>query len=750
MIDNGKPIQLSDKEELARLSTRLTADVRQAASDAEPHWKLVEKNRLLLKDDQVRSDKPWDTASELVVPYVKQAKFALLSHFCPTLLGIDPIFHIEGTNVTSKELADTMEGFLQAQLSRQVRFRRVMERLFDAALRDGTGIAHVYWSTVRRKRPIYEEVSETQFDPDTGEVLQIAGSVNKVEREVTVYDAPQIDIIQLERFGTFPVANSDIQESPGVFVRVPVTGEDILQREGSGEFDADAVKKIRELAADNDVIQSADSKTRGFGQGISSQDFHSRSYTLTQIYYRYAKPDSDKVAEDWLFTLHEPSGILLQARPSPWFHQMRPFVAVSPYQDTEGFYGDSLASAGAGHVQLAKTTLLRLAIDASAIGISPEMLVAASLGKNIADIKKRRGPGGVIPFPDAYFENNSTKMQSFGNNGYQPNTVLPMMQYMDKIGEESTGVSDAVRGVASSNITATEAENIMESSQKIIAFLTERLADGQADIGRMIQKLNYQFQGNEGPQKLWEELFGDKENGFSIYECFNYEYVVSTSGIRDTNNRAILAKRAIDRLQILVNEPMVMQNPEHRYSLLFDVLLANGTPNPERYLGTKEEWINAPPKQMQQVSAGNAPSDAPPGVGGGASPAGSPAEIVSPSTAGQTYNPADIQQLAVLAGVLPEELTQFAQSQGNPPIQQLVEMVMQAKQMSQGQPQGQQMAPGQSPYPPGAIETLAQQLGVPPEEILQIAEKMGFPPIEQLLAIIRQMIEQPGGANGIQ
>lgn len=600
---------LLGSEERVRVAARLTDGVRQAASDAESHWESVRRNRALLRDEQPRSNPPWEGASELVVPYVKQAKFALLSHFCPTLLGPDPIFHVDGANPASKRVSTLIERFLQAQLTRQMRFRRSMERLFDAALRDGTAIAHVYWRTTRRMQPGYDVALTPVMDEATGTMLAPAGSIVEVERKVTVYDAPALDLVPVERFGTFPTANADIQESPGVFFRVLVTGEEILQRMACGEFDTEAVERLRAQGVETPEA-SADSLMRSIGEGTGVTDFRARSFTLTQIYYRYAPNKADgplplpplpilgegktsggdcAPAEDWLFTLHEPSGILLQARPSPWFHRQRPFIALSPYQDIEGFYGDSLAAAGAGHVQLGKTTLLRLAVDAAAIGVSPELLVAASLGKHIGDIKKRRGPGGVIPFPDAFFENPTAKLQPFGNHGYTPTIVLPLLELLDREGQFATGVSDTLKGVPNAgNVSATEAAQLMESAQKLVAFLTERLAEGLSDLGTLIQQLNYQFQGNEGVQRLWQEVNG--ESGVPLFAAMQGSYTVSASGVRDTNNRAILAKRAMERVQILMNEPMVMSNPERRYALLYDTLQANGTAQPERYLGSVEEW----------------------------------------------------------------------------------------------------------------------------------------------------------------
>lgn len=627
-----KPVQIADAGKLDALIHRLIDDIALSRSGVDAHMIEVERARAMLKDEQPRKHKPWESASELVYPYVKQAKFALLSHFCPTLLGPDPILHYEGANAKAKPMAEAMESFAQRQATEVVGFRKIMERVYDASLRDGTAIVYAYWRTEQREQPYFVQNAET-------------GKIEKAVATRTVYDAPQIDLVPLDKFGTFPKANHDIQLSPGVFRMVSLTGDEVLQRMASGWFSEEAVAALRQHPHDNDANVTASDEARGIQEMVVDEAFRDATYELTEIYYRYIdREDSTKAAQDWVFVVHEPTHTVLRAEPNPWFHQQRPFVAISPYQDVEGFYGDSLSSAGAGHVQTGMTTLMRLAIDAAAIGIAPEMLVAASLGKNIADLKKRRGPGGVIPFPDAYFENNSTKMQPFGNNGFSPSIVMPLMELLDNNGQQSTGASDATKGVPNAgNVTATEAAQIMESSQKIIAFLAERLATGTAEVGKLLHALNYQFQGNEGPLALWDEVNGDKEE-VTLFDAMQQKYLITSSGIRDTNNRAILAQRAMERLQILMAEPMVATDVSKRYTLLYDTLQANGTSDPERYLGTVKEW-----QQKEQMAAQAAAQQA---------------QIDAAAQAGGVPAGADGAPAAEGGGEFPEEVLAYAEQYG--------------------------------------------------------------------------------------
>lgn len=597
---NHKAIQINN-EKVSDIASRLIDDVTQSQGDAEAHFNRVRQYRALLAPVQPRSAPPWPNASELLIPYVKQAKFALLSHFVPALLGVDPLWRVEANNRQSKPFADDIERFLQAQALRHIKARKVLERAFDAALRDGTAIVEVGWRTTREKRQRWQQSSEVLTD-EYGNISEQAGEITAQQVEQVTYDAPWLELVTVEHFGTFPRANAEINDSPGVYRRVMMSGQEMLQLVLLGEIDADAVERLRTIPGDN-PLGRADDELRGItGSGASSElRFRAQSYELLIIHYRYsADEEGSAPAADWTFILHEQSNILLQAKPAPWWHGKRPFVAISPYLDIEGFYGDSLAAAGAGDVQVAKTTLLRLAVDAMAIGIAPEMLVAQSLGAHIGDIKSRRGPGGVLTMPDSFFDNPGAKMQPFGNQGYSPNAAIALLDYIDREGQESTGVSDSLKGVQSgSGITATEAAQINDSAQKSIAFLSERLADAMKSIGELLFEMNYQYQGNEGPSALWEEINGaQQENGVNIYQAFNGSYQINTNGVRDTSNRAIKMQRSEKLLGTLMNFPQVAQNPARLYSLLFDYVTDSGYRDPERVLGSEREWAEQPAPEV--------------------------------------------------------------------------------------------------------------------------------------------------------
>ncbi len=734
MADKSKAITI-ERDEAVSEGLRLRDEVIQAHGDQSSYIAVVKANRELLKDEQplAVADKKWEGCSEIVVPFIKQAKLALLAHLCPVLLGPDPVLHVEGTDEKSRDTSDELENYQQAQLIRQCGYIPRMKRGIDAALRDGTAIFHQYWKTEKA-------------------ILPTHGG----ERETVIYDAPFYEFIEIDKFCTFPAANVDMQESPGASVRFAQTGARIQQLADAGYYDSEKAAELLGTSPDDNAQLSADSETKGI-QTSSPSKSSTSSYTLTQIYYRDIL-GSDKALRDWHIVIDEASGIVLRFRPTPWFHGKRPFHAITPYLSPSGVAGESLATSGAMHTQAALRTLTRLAIDAVAMGVFPEIIAPASIGPDgLANFSKRRKPGGVIPMTDAFLEGGG-KLQMLGNGGYSPSLLLPFLQHFYESGSKQLGASDNMQsGAIPGNTTATEALQIQEGATKITAYLTENIGETLAQMGEMSIELNRQFQGNDGPKKLWEEVNAGRK--VTLKKALAGNYRVVASGVRDTQNKAILAKRATERLDAmltLLQHPSgigaMLFQPENVHAVTSDFFQAGGS-DPSRYIVPLEEMlknVQAAQQQAAQVAQ---------------QPAQPPVEQGMPPELQQA-----ILQLAQQQGVPPEQLIQQimqqAQSTGQPPEAIVQQMLSQtappvggspsaspsAGMMPAAAPQGG-MGSASSPdaIPPEmqqAIVQLAQMLGITPEELIEKivmeAQRQGVDPLQ----ILQQLIAEAQGGQG--
>lgn len=599
-------IQLN-QDDADLLCARLVTDVQSTSDDLAAHVREVERYREYFRDRQPRVNPPWKGASELVVPYVKSTYLAITSHVVPTLLGVDPLVHVVGNNTPSMQMADEMETFYHALYTRKMKFRQKAERVFMGAFRDGTSIARVVWSQKARRGIGWEVTQDAMVDPASGEMLAQAGSVREVPMDTVWYDAPELTGVPIERFGTFPRANVPIEESPGVFCRYTLTGADVQARANVGTFDAKATARLLQFDGDASWIDDPSTFTRRVNQRNSIDSIpNDQTYLLTEIYYRYTPKNAKKgqALGDWRIVIHEPTQTLLACAPSPWWHGKRPYVALSPYVDVEGLYGDSIASAGAGQTQLALTTLLRLAVDAMAMGIAPEVLYASSLGEKFArDAKLSRGPGAWLMMPDQFFANGGNLMTHLQRNGYDPNAAIAMMQTIDQIcGQQSTGASDNLKQTAiSRDVTATEASQIMESSQKTLQFLTERCADFVSETAELVHGLTYQYQGNAYPQELWQDVCG--ESGVDMFSAMQGSYVLTSNGVRDTANRAMQRQLALENLQLLRQEPFVWDDVLLRHHAYEDFFRTRGVTQLDRVIGSVDMWQQKEQEAKMQAQA---------------------------------------------------------------------------------------------------------------------------------------------------
>jgi hypothetical protein len=342
------------------------------------------------------------------------------------------------------------------------------------------------------------------------------------------------------------------------------------------------------------------------------------------------------------------------------------------------------------------------------------MAVAAGLSKQIVDIKSFRTPGGVIPFPDAFWENGSNaKMTPFTNGGFSPNIAFDVINWVLDNGNENSGVNDAMKGVPNpGNVTATEAQQIIDGSMKIVGFIAENIAEAFDRIGAKLFSRNYQFQHNEGPQKLWVELFGkppkkpnplermaqkigimpqkDEPDYFSLSNVMEGTYNISCNGVRDTSNRAIQSKRANEIYTLLMKNPFYQKlteaKPELMFNLLAKVLQSNGEASLDKILADLDVWkeVFAPqPPSLPINSADGSGQVAGVDVSQQGIPPGGP-----PSPAGgQPYTPDVANQLSQQTGIPPDKIMQIGQQAGWPDPHIFVEEIQQAMQ---GQPAPQQ------------------------------------------------------------
>ena len=596
-------IQL-DTEERDDLGARIHDEIQQAEADRATLIASVKDGRrlFLALDERLEKDKPWPNSCSLVPPTLKQYLNGLLAHHVPTLLNPEPMFHLEGDGQLDKAMQSEAEQYFDRQLRKQIDFKRAMMSIFHAALTDKVGVGVIAWREEFKGQQVWDVTVEQDMDeatglpvidPETGLEMQPTEK-RRAKRVLTrTYDGPVVVRMPIERIGTYPAANSDLQKSPGLYIKWYLTRYDLEQMRETGVFDAVALDQLLDTSPDGDPMMPSDTD-----RAIKSQDNVYRKgpaqgWWVTECYWlrntRKAEPP-----EDWRIFLHENTAQILAAAPTPWFTGKRPVFACRPFADPDGIYGDSLADL-AGDVQKAEAAILQLTIDMSAMAVDPVRYLPNTAKKQDTQQIKKRPPG-----TDVYVTGEFIKDIKFsgGATSAFASALLPIWERVTKIGQLGAGMDDSGLGIQPpKDTTATATQDLIEGRLKIIGLQEEGFVEGMTEAAEIIWGMDYQMQGAESLQKLY--LDANPEARFMLQQVMEGKYSFVVSGASGGGNRTIRAKRAMERYLLLSQNPIVASNPEKMYALLYDLLKETGDRDPEIYLGRKEEYVMQSQMMMQ-------------------------------------------------------------------------------------------------------------------------------------------------------
>jgi hypothetical protein len=596
-------------ERAGRLAAILCDDIAQAEIDRAEYIRQVKENRTLLKPHQELEHPPFAGACDLHVPFLRYARNALLARIRRALLGVSPIYFVEGQGKHAR-YAGQVEAFLQRQVTKQMGLPQQMRRVLQASLDDGVGVAYVTWRTEKRRALQYQRAHERLFDEETGELLAEPGQIGKTRPWVTRYDGPQIEYIPIEHFGTFPAANADLERSTGVYLRTPMSGDELLVGVQAGDYDREAVEALRRWAGDAEILEHSDEQNREIAVSASSfgvdPSFTAAQFQITECYWKVEggrMKDEPAPAEDWLITLHEPSQTVLRAVPAldVWGHGLRPVVPIRLLPDKFGILGDSLADL-AGEPQQFITTLMRQLVNGARKRSDPELFIMANaMSKDeFDDFKAHRGPGTYHPIRNInQVQEALYPLQLEGN----PMELLPVIERIANWAQTATGVSNLTMGmVAPHAITAREVERMLEEGQEGIMDMVDTASEGVSQVGQLIKALDYVFSGRESIQQLWKEA--NPRSEVDVLTALGGTYDISAAGSTASSNKAIRKQQAMEKFMLFKDDPFVQANPKRMWQLRRDVLNAMGERNVEATIGSEHEVEELMEEVTSKQSAG--------------------------------------------------------------------------------------------------------------------------------------------------
>jgi hypothetical protein len=595
MTENS-PIQLT-AEDTSAVAQQISDEIQQSERDRASLLTTITKYRelFLAKDDRAVADKPWPHSCSLVPPTLKQSKNALLAHHVPALLGPEPIFHLEGDGTADKSMQAEGDQFFDRQLRKQIKYKKAMHSIFDSSFTDGVCFGVVGFKEEWKYTQQWQVTAEVQLDPETGEPVTSNQQVRKAGRvKVPIYDGPVVIPMPVERIGTFPAANSDLQASPGLYIKWYLTRADLGQMKESGLFDDVAITKLLATAPDGDPLMPTDTERGIKSTPNTMATGPGQGWWVTECYWLRNTKENEP-PEDWRIFIHELTCNILSAQPTPWFSGKRPVFACRPFADRYGIYGDSLANLQ-GDIQRAEAALLQLTIDSSAMQVDPQILTTDSAvnKKDLQAIAAKKGPGSI-----KILSEEAIKSTQKWITGTLPTILLPVWEKITKMGQLAIGVDDSGLGIQPpTDTTATATADLIEGRQKLVNLQQEGLVEAMVESAELIWEMDYQFQGHDSLQKIFFDA--NPESQLTLQDVLDGKYSFVVSGASGGGNQMVRAKRSEERYMFLSQDPVISSNPELMYQLKTDFLREHGTRDPEIYLGRKEDYVMSSQQLMMQ------------------------------------------------------------------------------------------------------------------------------------------------------
>ena len=279
-----------------------------------------------------------------------------------------------------------------------------------------------------------------------------------------------------------------LEDATIVAHRTTLTVSDLVARGYEEEL-------ILEHAGDTDVLNWSDElaarqESQSYGQATRSDDA-AREVSYTESYVK-ADMDGDGIAELIKVCSIGPANKVLYWEPVADI----PFATFCPDPEPHTFFGMSVADS-VMDIQKTKSTVLRNMLDSLAMSIHPRTAIVEGqaniddvLNTEVGAIIRMRSAGSVQPFA----------MPFVGKEAF------PMMQYLDELKENRTGISKAAAGLDASALqssTASAVNATVSQAQQHIEMIARIFAEtGMKQLFKGILRLITTHQDEERMTRL--------------------------------------------------------------------------------------------------------------------------------------------------------------------------------------------------------------------------------------------------------
>lgn len=378
---------------------------------------------------------------------------------------------------------------------------QILYTWFNDALLQKNGVIKYYWDESEEVRhEDYEGLNAMQYtvllqdknievtnyteipDPVSGEVLYNCRIARKTKKgQVRLHVVPPDEFLIYDDYNSIC-----LDDVPFCAHETQKTRENLID-EGVPESLIDQIK----FGEGSDDLYDKESRFDDIGDNYNEGE-NSGSNTAT-VYECYKRIDWDNDGYAELRKITFSGEVIISNEEIDYI----PFVAISPVIMSHRYYGRSIADL-VMDLQLVKSTLLRNILDnlylinnQRTVIVDGEVNIDDLLDGRIGGVVRANAPGMLEPFPITPFSGHA----------------FSMMEYLDNLGENRSGVTKYTQGLDgdSLNKTATGVTKIMNASQERVLLIARVFADGLRRLFIGMHRLLQQNQNYYREVKLGEQ-----------------------------------------------------------------------------------------------------------------------------------------------------------------------------------------------------------------------------------------------------
>ncbi|MEK9770203.1 MAG: hypothetical protein VW683_14920 [Betaproteobacteria bacterium] len=560
--------------------TVLLSRIEKEVTDALGYWDEISYQRS--KAQEYYYGEPFGNEVEGRSQYVDSTVQDAIEWIKPTLMRIfasgDQLVQFHPTGPMDVKAAEQATDYVNYVFTKDNPGWEILYGWFHDALLFKNGTVKVWYEDYEEtSREEYEGLGDVEFDAlimeDGIEIIDHSmnddGSHNIVIQRTKQSGRVHVEVVPPEEFMIDRDSHS-IDDSRFVAHRRKMTLSDLKEMYPDQEFDKQNLSQgYIGLHTQEEMVRSKpDSYIFPTPRGEDMEE----SLTEHWVYECYLKTDYDDDGIAELRKVCVVGDIILANDPVDYI----PFISITPLKIPHKFYGLSIADVTMP-LQRIKSTLMRNLLD-NMYNQNYGRFTVLEGQANLDDLLTAR-PGGIVRVK------SPNAVTPLPNPALEPYT-FQMLQYLDEVRENRTGVSRTNQGlnpdVLTSHTTATAVQSMMTNSQTRVELIARAFAEtGVKQLMYRIYKLLMEYQDQERVVMMRGEWIPVMPNRWSQ----SMDCTVSVALGNGNKDRQVQELNQVLQLATQAQtsgNPMV--TPENMYNIASHLLKAMGHQNVDDYI----------------------------------------------------------------------------------------------------------------------------------------------------------------------